>query len=182
MESIPTNMGIENDGAENADGEDTDNRAKDSEQGSLPTSGYDIERESLTGSQGFVETEKQASTESDCPGKDDSPEARKEDASFPDLEGGGGTESSKDDSSRVYEVQFKKGHKEISTADHPTGASNQVFDSDMAPEGTKNEVVLLDLEDSEGTTKKQEDTTKEEAVIGLCNNAMDASEICDTPL
>lgn len=94
------------------------------------------------------------------------------------------SETPKDDSTKVPEVEFKRGDSKT-FADHPTAATNIALDSDdVVPEGNKNEAVVLDIPEpmgAEAATETPESAPKGDDVdIGLCNDAMDAEDSLDT--
>lgn len=155
-------LGVANDVTGNIDGEEIDREPKDVEERSEATSGYDG-REPSGRFQSPGGTSLQVVT-------------------GPSV--GSTLETSKDDAShQVPEVQFKKGNAET-TAAHPTAATNRALDSgDVVEEGKKNEAIVLDIPDptvAEAVTKKPEGATKEEAVIGRWNDAMDAEDTAET--
>lgn len=86
-----------------------------------------------------------------------------------------------DDSSKVPEVEFKDGHSE-SVADHPAAVTNIALDSDDIPqegkEEKKNEAIVLDIPDE--TDFEANTETSEGAVVGRCNDAMDADDTFET--
>lgn len=84
-----------------------------------------------------------------------------------------------DDSSKVPEVEFKKGHGEN---DHPAAVTNVAVDSDDAGlkgKGAKrNEAIALDIPDQ--TDFEADTETSEGAVVGRSNDAMDVDDILET--
>lgn len=86
-----------------------------------------------------------------------------------------------DDSNKVPEVEFKKGHSE-KVVDHPAAVTNVALDGDdvgLRGNGAKkNETIVLDI--PERTDSEADTETSEGAVVGRSNDAMDVDDICDT--
>ena len=85
------------------------------------------------------------------------------------------------DSSKVPEVEFKKGPSE-KVVDHPAAVTNVALDGDDVGQSGKgekeNETIVLDIPDQADFEADTE--TSEGAVVGRCNDAMDVDDICDT--
>ena len=86
-----------------------------------------------------------------------------------------------DDSSKVPEVEIKKGHSE-KVVDHPAAVTNIALDSDdvgLKGKGAKkNEAIVLDIPDQ--TDFEADTETSESAVVGRSNDAMDEDDISET--
>ena len=92
----------------------------------------------------------------------------------------------KGDPRTVPNVVFKKGQSKAA-ADQSTVATNAAFSSDdvatSEKEGSNNEAIVLDIPDpmgAEASTKKHESATTSDAVVGRCNDAMDADHSEET--
>ena len=129
-----------------------------------------------------IESDGAISTERDSPGGSQSSRgsgSKSENAS--ECLVGSLLDTPNNDSSKVPDVEFKKGPIE-KVVDHPAAVTNVALDGDdVGPSGKgekENEAIVLDIPDQ--TNFEADTETSEGAVVGRSNDAMDADDICDT--
>ena len=124
-----------------------------------------------------IESDSAISTERDSPGGSQSSRgsgSKSENAS--ECLVGSLLDTPNNDSSKVPDVEFKKGPIE-KVVDHPAALDGD--DVGLSGKGEKeNEAIVLDIPDQ--TNFEADTETSEGAVVGRSNDAMDADDICDT--
>lgn len=146
MESVTSNIELQRDGLENSNGGGNSDQATQNDRCSLLSlEDDDDEIELSCVSQGFREIESLGTT---------GPVSQRREVRMA---------SSKGDS-KIPEVRFNRGHKEI-PSDYPTAESNKVLDSKAVTEVNKSDSLSLEMTDSDSdSTKIHEEKARDETM------------------